>query len=467
MLRYLKQPADLAQLAHEFGGDGRPLTRDDLVRIARQSGLKARATRLKLQKLDQESLPILAEDRNGGFFVLAKLNDSHALIQSPGKQPELLTREQLDACWAGDAVLLASRAALAGEERKFDFTWFLPAIVKYRRLFGQVLLASLFLQLFALVTPLFFQVVIDKVLVHRGLATLDVLVIGLLGITLFEITLGGLRSYILSHTAFRVDVEMGARVFRHLMSLSVGYFQSQPVGQIVARVRELENIRQFLTGSALTLVLDLAFVFVFFLVMYHFSPLLTLIVLGSVPFYVAISLGVTPALRRRIDERFRRGAESQSFLVESVTGAETLKAMAVEPQMRQRWDELLAAYVRASFRSATLGMLASQGVQLVNKVVVALLLWYGARLVIGGEMTIGQLVAFNMFSGQVSQPILRMAQLWQEFQQFRISIDRLGDLLNTPSESTHDASRQVPPEIRATCASSRSPFATARTAPRF
>ena len=350
--------------------------------------------------------------------------------------------------WSGRLVLLARRAALAGADRRFDLTWFIPPVVKYRRLFGEVLVVSFFLQLFALVTPLFFQVVIDKVLVHRGLTTLDVLVIGLVGIMVFEIVLGGLRTYVLTHTTSRVDVELGAGLFRHLLGLPLAYFESRAVGQTVARVRELDTIRDFLTGSAVTLVLDLAFTVVFLAVMYWYSPTLTYVVLASIPFYVLISVGITPELRRRVEEKFRRGAANQAFLVEAVTGVQTLKSMSVEPQMRQRWEEQLAAYVRASFRAVVLGTVGSQSVQLVSKLVTALTLWLGAQLVIGGELSVGQLIAFNMLAGQVSGPILRLAQLWQDFQQMRISVERLGDVLNTPVEPGVAAGRPALPPVR-------------------
>src|SRR6202008_1651211 len=198
------------------------------------------------------------------------------------------------------------------------------------------------LQLFGLISPLFFQVVIDKVLVHRSLGTLDVLVIGLLGIGLFETIIGILRTYLFSHTTNRIDVELGARLFRHLLALPTAYFQTRRVGDSVARVRELENIRNFLTSSALTLVIDLFFTFVFLTVMYIYSPLLTFVVLGAFPFYIGISAAATPLFRKRLDEKFRRGAENQAFLVESVTQVETLKAMAVERQMQRRWEGVAA-----------------------------------------------------------------------------------------------------------------------------
>ena len=254
------------------------------------------------------------------------------------------------------------------------------AIHKYRGLLSEVLLASFFLQIFALVSPLFFQVVIDKVLVHRSLGTLDVLVAGMVAISIFEVVLGALRTYLFSHTTNRIDVELGARLFHHLLALPLAYFQARRVGDTVARVRELENLRNFITGSALTLVIDLFFTFVFLALMAFYSPLLTAIVLASFPFYIAISAAATPLFRHRLDEKFKRGAENQSFLVESVTGVETLKAMAVEPQMQRRWEEQLAGYVASSFRVVNLGNVASQGVQFVNKLNTAALLYFGAKL---------------------------------------------------------------------------------------
>src|SRR6266550_2596706 len=282
---------------------------------------------------------------------------------------------------------------------------------------------------------------------HRTMSTLDVLVVGLIGIALFEAILGTLRTYLFAHTTNRIDVELGARLFRHLLALPIAYFQARRVGDSVARVRELENIRTFLTGSALTLVIDLFFAVVFIATMFIYSGLLTWIIIGSLPLYVAISAITTPIFRHRLDEKFKRGAENQAFLVESVTGIETLKSMAVEPQMQRRWEEQLAGYVTASFRVTNLGNIASQGVQLISKIATALTLYFGARLVIEGSLSVGELVAFNMLAGRVSQPVLRLAQVWQDFQQARLSIARLGDILNTPAEPTYNASRSTIPAV--------------------
>ena len=321
---------------------------------------------------------------------------------------------------------------------------------KYRRLLGEVLAASFFLQVFALISPLFFQVVVDKVLVHRGLTTLDVLIVGLLTLSLFESVLATLRTFVFSHTTNRIDVELGARLFQHLLALPIAYFEARRAGDSVARVRELENIRNFLTSSALTLVVDLVFTSVFLAVMFYYSPLLTWIVIASLPFYAGISIVLTPIFRRRLEIKFDRGAENQAFLVETVSGVETLKALAVEPQIQKRWEEQLATYVRASFHVLSLGNSASQAVQFISKVVTAAILYFGAKAVIDGDMTVGELVAFNMLAGRVAQPVLRLAQVWQDFHQARVSVERLGDILNTAPEPTYSSGQASLPKIKGT-----------------
>ena len=274
----------------------------------------------------------------------------------------------------------------------------------------------------------------DKVLVHKGFSTLDVIAMGLLVVVTFEVTLTALRSYVFSHTTSRMDVELGAALFRHLLHLPITYFQARRVGDSVARVRELENIRSFLTGNAITVVLDLLFSVVFLSVMFHYSTTLTLIVLASLPCYIALSVLITPVLRGRLNEKFARGAENQAFLVETISGMDTVKAMAVEPHTTRQWDKQLAGYVSASFKTTTLSTLANSGVTLISKLVTVATLWFGARAVIDADLTVGQLIAFNMLSGQVAQPVMRLAQLWTEFQQVGISMQRLGDILNTRTE---------------------------------
>ena len=439
--------ADPEQIRHRMGTSRVGVT--EILRCTKEFGLKARAQRSSWNRLAVTPLPAIAALRDGSFLILGKVIDDKLLVQRPlSSRPESMTQAELEAVWDGDIILMTRRAALTDLSRRFDIGWFLGAVHKYRRLLGEVLIASFFLQVFALVAPLFFQVVIDKVLVHRSISTLDVLVAGLVALTLFETVLGTLRVHLFAHTTNRIDVELGARLFRHLLALPIAYFQTRRVGDSVARVRELENIRQFLTSSALTLVVDLLFTVVFLAVMFYYSTALTWIVLASFPFYIGISAGAAPLFRRRLDEKFNRGSENQSFLVESVTGVETLKAMAVEPQMQRRWEEQLAGYVGASFRVLSLNNTASQAVQMINKLVTAATLYFGARFVIGGDLTVGELVAFNMLATRVSMPVLRLAQIWQDFHQARLSVDRLGDILNTIPEPSLSSARAALPAIR-------------------
>jgi subfamily B ATP-binding cassette protein HlyB/CyaB len=447
MVKYQGVAADAAQIRHRVGTHA--LGVPDILRCANDYGLKARVLHTTWSRLARTPMPALAVLRDDSFLLLGKVGDDKVLVHPPLEpRPRLMKREELEAVWDGRLILMSRRRSLTDLARRFDVTWFLGALHKYRHRLGEVLLASFFLQLFGLVSPLFFQVIIDKVLVHRSLSTLDVLMFGLVGVTLFEAVLAILRTYVFAHTTNRIDVELGARLFRHLLALPIAYFQSRRVGDSVARVRELENIRTFLTGSALTLVIDLFFTFVFVAVMFLYSPLLTWIVLGSVPLYVAISAAAAPLFQERLQEKFKRGAENQAFLVESVAGVETLKAMAVEPQMQRRWEEQLASYVSASFRVISLGNTASNLVQLVSKLVLAAILFFGAQLVIEGRLSVGELVAFNIFATRFSAPVLRLAQLWQDFHQARISIDRLGDILNTAAEPTYNPARAALPPIR-------------------
>jgi len=437
--------ADPDQLAHEYGHDGQSFTDSEILLAAQKLGLKAKSILVRKNRLETTPLPALAKDLSGGYFILAKVEGEQALVQSPMVgRPECLTIAQLEQRWQGKLILFTSRASLTAELGRFDFTWFIPAVVKYRRLLLEVLLVSLVLQLFALVTPLFFQVVMDKVLVHRGFTTLDVIAIGLLAVTLFEVVLTGLRGYVFAHTTSRIDVELGARLFRHLLNLPLSYFEARRVGDSVARVRELEHIRAFLTGNAITVVLDLVFSVVFLAVMSFYSLDLTLIVMASLPCYGLLSMLYTPLLRGRLHEKFNRGAENQAFLVEAITGISTVKAMAAEPHLIRQWDQQLAAYISAGFRTATIGTFAQGGVSLIGKGVTVATMWLGAQLVINGELSVGQLIAFNMLAGHVAQPIMRLSQLWTDFQQTGISMQRLGDILNARTETVGNKSTLPP-----------------------
>ena len=437
--------ADEAQLRHQHGRE--PFDLQRLLLAAQQLGLNARAVRQDPRRLARAPLPAVARDAAGRFFVVARIEGAAAmpagtelpgstrvLIQRAGEPPAVIALEELLRTWTGELILFTSKASFSGQMAKFDFTWFIPAVVKYRRLLAEILLISLVLQLIGLATPLFFQVVMDKVLVNHAMQTLNVIAIGLICAMVFEALLSGIRTWVFAHTSSKIDVELGARLFRHLLNLPLAYFQSRRVGDSVARIRELENIRSFLTGNVMTLVLDLLFSFVFLGVMLWYSVTLTLVVLASIPVYLLLSLVFTPVIRRRLEDKFNKGAENQSFLVETISGIDTVKSMAVEPRWIQKWDQQLAAYVSSGLAVTNVATVAGGGVTLTSKLVTAAIMWIGATLVIDKQLTVGELVAFNMLAGQVSSPILRLAQLWNDFQQVAISMSRLGDILNTHPE---------------------------------
>jgi subfamily B ATP-binding cassette protein HlyB/CyaB len=451
--KFLGVPADPQQLNHDRGMGDQPWKLEELSRTAKRLDLVARIKGASFEDLSKLPLPAICESKLGDAFLLLKMeSDSEApraLIQRPNAtRPEIVTRDEFETVYSGRLLLMTSRQRVSGGDRPFDISWFIPALVKYRKPLRDVLIASFFLQLMGLVSPIFFQLVIDKVLVHQSLTTLNVLAFGLAVVLIWETGLSALRNWLFAHSTNRVDSELSSRMFRHLLNLPLSYFEARRVGDSVARVQELANIREFLTSNAVTVVIDLFFTIVFFAVMFMYSPMLTLVVALSIPIYVMISVFISPTLRDLLDEKFRRGAENQSFLVESVSGVGTLKSMAVEPQMRERWERQFSGYTATGFKVMTLANIGSHLIQLVSKLTTVFILFFGAKAVIAGDLTVGALVAFNMLSGRVAAPILRLSQLWQDFQQVRISVDRLGDILNAPAEPEHNPTRASLPAIK-------------------
>ncbi|MFC5756587.1 type I secretion system permease/ATPase [Rhizobium sp. GCM10022189] len=430
--------ADPIRLQHDLALKGRASEAIDIQRAAGIIGLKARVVeKVTEHRLRSMPVPAIVKVRGGSFQVLGGLNPSgkYRLVDPITRVDREIAPSDILAEIGSRVILVGRRIGGDGSDpREFGFKWFLPSIWRYRKPLAHVLLASLFVQIFALVTPLFFQVVVDKVLTHKGYSTLFVLVAGIAIIGLFDVVLQYLRTYALAHTTNRIDVELGQRLFHHLLRLPLGYFETRSAGQTVARVRELETIRAFLTGQGLFSALDVIFTFVFIAVLFAYSWSLTLIVIAAIPIYILIGMIVRPPLREFVKEKFNRGAASQQFLVEAIVGIHTVKSAAVEPVMQAQWEEKLAAYVRTAFDTTLLGAGGQNAIQYVSKLSTAALLLFGAKAVIDGELSVGSLVAFNMIAGQVTQPVLRLSQLWQDFQQVQISVDRLGDILNTPTE---------------------------------
>jgi len=431
---------DPAQLRHSLGHH-RAIDADDLKRLAkRQDDVRAKSIRTRYDKLATTPLPALANGPDG-WFIIGRVMGGEALIQPPrraldGPQPQVgkVDRGALEAMWSGELVLITTRESIGAISKAFDVSWFIPQLVKYRRLIGEVLLVTLAINLLGLASPLFFQSIIDKVLVNNTLDTLKILVVGFVVVSVWETLFGWLRTRLFSETCQKIDVELGAKLFRHLLGLPLAYFEARRVGDTAMRVRQLETIREFLTNASLTVLIDPAFTIIFLIVIFFYSKTLFLIVVLTIPAYIAVAFFITRPLRARIEEKFERAAANNALLVESIGGIQTVKAGAVEPQWQDRWERQLAGYSQANQKVINLGNTGSQLIQLISKLSLAAILYFGASAVIAKTLTVGGLVAVNMFAQRVSGPIIRMAQMWQDFQQVRIAVERLGDVLNQPVE---------------------------------
>lgn len=440
---------DAGQMAHALGLGQEPATTADILRAAKEVKLKARALKsVSYEKLPKTPLPAIVKLETGEYVLLAKADETQVLVLSSRKQaPETMPRDEFEKRWTGEMILCTQRFS-AGGPSKFGIKWFIPSIIKYKKPLLEVLAAAFSLQILGLFAPILTQVIIDKALTHQGFSTLDVLIFALVAVAIFELLMELAKGFIFTHTTSRIDVTLGAKLFRHLFSLPLRYFETRRVGDTIARVRELETIRNFLTGAPLTSILDVLFIVVYIAIMLWYSTSMTWIVLATFPLFIILSAIVTPLFRRRLDEKFDTGAESQAFLVESVTGSQTIKSFALEPTNQKRWEDILAKYVKATFKTAWLGTTASSSAQFIQKIADLGILWLGAHLVIQGDLTIGALVAFRMLSSRVSGPVLRLVQLWQDIQQAGISIKRLADIFNTKPERMLDATKTRLPSVK-------------------
>ncbi|GAU75504.1 type I secretion system permease/ATPase [Fusibacter sp. 3D3] len=437
---------DLDQISHQFGLEGE-VSEKDLLLICKKYGLKAKIHQYKTTRLEKIPLPAMVQMKEGYFMVLAQIREDKILYMDPDEQiPKLMLMEEFRNEYTGITLLAVDRKFIS-KEVTFGLKWFIPSIVKFKKAFIEVLVGALALQLLGLGAPLVTQVIVDKVLMHKSFSTLNVLMIGLMIIAFFEMILGMAKNYVFTHTTNRIDVILSSRLFDHLFRLPLRYFESRRVGDTIARVREVENIRRFLTGAPLSSVLDIMFIVVYLAVMWLYSSALTKIVLFVLPLFVLLSLIVTPLFKARLEDKFTYGAESQSFLVEAVSGVQTIKSFALEPLSQKRWEDKISEYTTASFKTSILGGNANAIGQFIQRSMDLAILWTGAHLVMANAISIGQLIAFRMLSSHVSGPILRIVQMWQDFQQTSVSLERLGDIFNTKPEPSTDGQKIKLPAI--------------------
>ena len=382
------------------------------------------------------------------FAIVTSSSSSGITLASPRQGWVSLRPDEVEQLYPeGIEMLLFDRTATTPEQR-FNLNWFLPSIRRYRGVLTQVLLASLVVQLFTLVNPLLIQVIIDKVISQRSLDTLEVLGIALVVVTLLEGVLTSLRTFLFTETTNRIDMRLGAEVIDHLLRLPLNYFDRRPVGDLASRVAELEKIRNFLTGQGLTTILDAIFSVVYIVVMTLYSGLLTLVALAVVPVQVGLTVLGSPLFRRQLRQGAEANAQTQSHLVEVLTGIQTVKAQNVEIVSRWKWQDLYARYITRSFERTITGTTLSQTSQVLQKISQLMVLWVGATMVLKGELTLGQLIAFRIISGYVTQPLLRLSSIWQNIQEVKVSMERLADVVDTPVESTEQDQQKIPlPQI--------------------
>mgnify|MGYP001169187666 FL=1 len=380
----------------------------------------------------------------GGFALVTRSDERGIMLASPSQGFVDLPASTLEEVFPEGIELLLLDRTNTTPEQKFGPGWFWPALKRYRTVLIQVLAASFVIQLFTLANPLLIQVIIDKVINQRSLDTLQVLGIALVAVTILEGVLGSLKTFLFAETTNRIDQRLGAEVIDHLLRLPLGYFDKRPVGELGSRISELEKIRNFLTGQALTTVLDAAFSVIYIVVMLFYSWLLTLIALAVLPIQVGLTLLGAPLFRRQYRKAAEANAKTQSHLVEVLTGIQTVKSQNVEMVSRYTWQERYAEYISSTFEKTISGTALSQTSQVLQKISQLLVLWVGATLVLSGDLTLGQLIAFRIISGYVTQPLLRLSTIWQSIQELKVSFERLADVIDTPQESNELDKAKVP-----------------------
>lgn len=405
-------------------------------RIAEKICLKTKIININKEKLSQISVPAIAMTKTGSYVVIEQVNAQKVLIFDPQHGKSLVMElEKFIVNWSGQVILFRRSFSLKDLSRQFNLTWFIPVIIRYKRYFLEILGAAFFFQILGLVVPLCTQVIIDKVIINKGITTLSVLGIGMIFVVVFRTGMNLIRTYLFTHTTNKIDVILGTRMFSHLMYLPIRFFETRRVGDTLMRVAALNNIREFLTGTAMTVLVDLVFSVVFYAVMFYYSTSLTLVAIIAIPIQIIINIVGTPIYQRRLKASWDANAENNAFVVEAITGIQTIKSLAVEPQFNFRWERLLARSVTTNLDKAQLSVILKNAGSFTQKLFSYLIIWYGGLMVMDGKVTLGQFIAFQMLSNQAGAPLLRLLGMWQSFQQTKLAMTRIGDVLNAVPET--------------------------------
>ena len=411
--------------------------------VAEMMGLNAQLVGIPASAIGRLEAPALLQWQ-GGLVLLYEVNERELLIADP--QSGVRRRKTADfiQTWGEQGEVLLLKPTPQTPQKRFGLEWFLPAIKKHQRVLIEVFVASFFVQLFALANPLMIQVIIDKVIIQKSIDTLHVLGVLLLVLAVFEAILGSLRTYLFVDTTNRIDMSLGSEIIDHLLRLPLRYYDRRPVGELATRINELENIRQFLTGTALTVVLDAVFSLIYIVVMFIYSWVLTLVSLVTIPLFILLAMVASPVIRDQLRVRAERNAETQSYLVEVVSGIQTVKAQNMELRARWQWQQRYGRYVSAGFKTVLTSTTANSASNFLNQLSGLLVLWVGAYLVLKGQLTLGQLIAFRIIAGYVTSPLLRLAQLWQNFQEIGLSLERLSDIVDSAPEAGEVDRQNIP-----------------------
>ncbi len=435
ILRYYGKHVSINRLRDLANVSREGATLYSISEAAETLGFHTRGIRASYEHLLKAELPAIAHWQGFHYIVLYEATPDRVVVADPAIGLRKLSREEFEKGWTGYLLLMTPTARIENvEESRTTFGRFLPLLKPYRALLFEIFVASLVLQLFGLATPIFTQVIVDRVLVHQNTSMLNVLLIGMLIIAVFQTATAALRYYLLVHTTRRIDMQMVVNFYRHVLSLPMRYFEERKVGDILKRFNENARIRDFLTGRALGVMLDCLMVFVYLALMFFYNVKLTLVALAFIPGYVILTVIVTPIFKRQYREAFEKSAEADSQMVESVTGVGTVKATAAERRVRWKLEGLIVKSLNVQFRSALSGMATISIGNLLQTLNIIFLFWYGARLVIGGELSVGQLIAFNVLVGSITRPILSVVDLWREFQEINIALERLNDVFDAKPE---------------------------------
>ncbi|WP_416666724.1 peptidase domain-containing ABC transporter [Egbenema bharatensis] len=411
--------------------------------IAEMMGLNAQLVMVPASAISRLEAPALVEWQDS-MALLYSITEREMVIAVP--ELGIIRRKPADfiETWGDRGEVLLLQSTRQTPQKRFGLDWFLPSIQKYRRVLIEVFVASFFVQLFALANPLMIQVIIDKVIVQQSVSTLHVLGIFLVIIAIFEAILSSVRTYLFVDTTNRIDMTLGSEIIDHLLRLPLRYFERRPVGELATRINELENIRQFLTGTALTVVLDAVFSVIYIVVMLLYSWVLTLVSLVTVPLFILLAVVASPLIRQQLRVKAERNAETQSYLVEVMSGIQTVKAQNMELRSRWQWQQRYARYVSAGFKTVLTSTTAGAASNFLNQLSGLLVIWVGAYLVLQQELSLGQLIAFRIIAGYVTSPLLRLAQLWQNFQEVGLSIERLSDIVDASPEADETDRQNIP-----------------------